>query len=752
MKDVSSSNSSFATVRKDYQEYDFSIVSIISHKDEVSFRKKKKGSAYFGESSDSEKGMKKTVKGKIKIPKEGNGSENKKCDYREEITEIQYIKNISLMKQKNKKGESTFFYRIEGEIIKITESNNDNEMFARTDYEQMDISIDDFNSHTNPISCKDNLQDIIPILMTFSEFLQNFMQITNLIYEQFKKVLKSVDIDTYLVFILQNVRNLNIQSVTKESLKEMILSIRYQELEENIPQYIDFILEQFYLPIANKCPSNIPVYRVLETIIPDLLLVTNDMKKLGKLGDFSIMTEMSEIINKIDNELFLVFNEKELATNNNEEFKTNLINRLFYLLMIQINKFYKKTYPICCNYNKNTLLNYAKEPFVLCYDCKTIICQRCFKLHRAHRYFDFACTIKKKFANIHSSLNRFLNYKKNYGNSFGKISSINIEYAEDHILFCILKGLDSIADDYLIYYIKSRLIHNESGHLTILHFLDVFLLEYLYKSIFFYRNNNHFLEYDLNLKCSEDRNNLFTILLATQGEINNKIDSEGNQRVGNEESNKNDLYNQFTRVRETLRQEQKTKKIQSIIQKIKPKKINLEDFFCVTELERYYNNTKPFYFNQQLNNMNYIDSSLEDFEQIKANYSKLRYQIQKLKSKEKNDLIKALSNSRNFFSKISPGKLDPYFILKEKKARLHNWLSEKLNWIFYRETFAFELKWYHAYNDAEEKCTKVKYIDGMGPLYEYVMCYFDDVMKSASDLGTICFSDKLKDNNAENDA
>jgi len=145
---------------------------------------------------------------------------------------------------------------------------------------------------------------------------------------------------------------------------------------------------------------------------------------------------------------------------------------------MKINNYFKIYFPLCCGILDLRDINYAKSPYIFCFDCNLLICNKCFLKHRNHKYFDIINSYKKKFANIHSNKNKFLNADPS------KLKNIVDEYAEDLILKFIIYNLKSNINSKL-----KDVKNKDEVNITILDFLDIIIYDLLIKNIFPYALN-----------------------------------------------------------------------------------------------------------------------------------------------------------------------------------------------------------------------------------------------------------------------
>ena len=274
--------------------------------------------------------------------------------------------------------------------IEVKSKNEDDAVNARAVYIKLNYFLDEeeeeendclkFNTFTR---LKIYLRDFVKL---FHEFLLMFYQSKPL----FDIYLKPIDIKSFCIYFLtQHPNEPDIQNAFEKELNNMIRNIDNNE-NDTIKQYIEFIIK--HLNKSEMFQEGIS------------LTLKNYQRKFRQCQEWF---QNYSLLNDTEN-LCDILNYLVLC--NNESKNVPSIEDAFYNLLLKINDFYKKKFFFCCGTSDE--INYSKSPYVFCFDCKKLICVKCFTFHRTHYYFDFCCIIKYKHANIHSTLSNFSNYSE----------------------------------------------------------------------------------------------------------------------------------------------------------------------------------------------------------------------------------------------------------------------------------------------------------------------------------------------------
>ena len=244
----------------------------------------------------------------------------------------------------------------------------------------------------NDLTLKHSLSEFAKL---FHSYLSKFYQSKPL----FDIYLQPIDIKSFCIyFITQWPNEKNITKVFQQELTNM---------DTNMKRYSEFILEQLR-------QSEMFAKDISTTLLE--VYFKNFMQYKQKFQNYSLLNDVENLCDLLSY-LVLCYS----SDSSNEE--------AFYNLLLKINDFYKKKFFFCCGMSNVDEINYSKSPYVFCFDCKKLICAKCFTFHRTHYYFDFCCIIKYKHGNIHSKLSTFLKYADKNENSLCSLKPV-----EDSVL------------------------------------------------------------------------------------------------------------------------------------------------------------------------------------------------------------------------------------------------------------------------------------------------------------------------------
>ena len=395
----------------------------------------------------------------------------------------------------------------------------------------------------------------------------------------------------------------------------------------------------------------------------------------------------------------------------------------FYNLLLKINEFYKNTFLTCCEKKTNDEINYFKSPYVFCYDCNMLVCIKCFRDHREHNYFDFCCTVKKKIGNIHSNPSIFLNYSQN-GNEAHQ------PYVEDLILDNILLALPESRFKRLL----TSIDKNKSIHYSIFDFIDVFLVEFLYKEIYPLSDdvNNEYLKYYLS--CLK-KTNLFKMIMKESMKENEDI---------------------YDNIIEQLQHEEKKKWKLECCEKMQN----------IVNYDSYANQFIDISYNQlqmdskKGNDNSDIKSKLYISEEYKYLIIDQDLEIpiekyQKYLDKYKSSIIKSTERTTTEGLKISSaGKKqikNSSFIIGNKpdnKSLIQSFIENDIKRNLDGSNEYAKTKWYRIVFDQHELIYKYKYFDGFGSLLGYTKVYLDNILNDITNFGSsfVEFTNKNRKN------
>ncbi len=510
----------------------------------------------------------------------------------EKITDIKICKkNIEIENEENKKIQFLdFYYLIEGKLIYTKKDNDDK--FYDYEYYKSYIPMNLFTENqTFKIVGSENdpkINNIITLLIKCNEFLTNYLEIGNRLFISFKSSIEKASFSDYIEFLIDE---------KKYSEDEINLDILIESIDEYVEETVNDFENKLIEILENTKFADKDYSIAIESLFQNEIFEDETFKKST---NFTIFHELLDIQRTVIPSFFLrlnqdinfkVYDDEDDPNKKLEEFN-NLKEAIFYNLLMKINNYYKLYYPLCCGAQDLKDINYIKSPYVFCFDCKLLICKKCFNKHKKHNYFDIVNTFMRKIANIHTDKSFFLNSNSN------KLKSIADEYAEDLIL------------KYLIYFMESKidtiLKQRERKYITILDFLDLILYETLIKKIFPYTMNKSYL----------------------QIEIKNIFEKKKNIEGYEEQEKKNYLKLAFENVEKIYGD------FDSNINKKEVTK-NLNDIF--PEIDYYIDQTEG----QDTFQTDYIMNCKDDFLQVLSSYSVFK---KELKSQNQDSLKKEIYN------------------------------------------------------------------------------------------------------------
>lgn len=646
---------------------------------------------------------------------------------------------------------------------------------------RIDICFDSLNQHNKNIlhyftSKNNDILTILKDLLYLNNFILTFSGISKKLLIQFSSFIKTINLKSFFGYYLLT----NKMQTVNNTIAIKDTPITYEEIEDSAKHYIQFILEEFLKPFelgksstgresmdAKSNSKNITrdeIYQMFIEIVNylscDEQKMTQIIKDFNKVGAFSITNDLIDLNTSIISHFFVTLNNPfslltktwlnyqeeygDTDANTRSIFNTRkrvgltqnfgigsksshyfiqnelyssieIIESYFYLLLIKMNTYYINSFMYCCGVKTSDNVNYSKGPFAFCFDCEILFCIKCFIYHSKHYYFDFSCTIKRKMGNIQSTPSTFLNWNKigkaNEVHNY-KANALSGNHVEDFILKNILKNYSGSADCYFDEIINNSnnniQTFNEISAMTIINnnkavkkimfsvftFLDVFLIEYIYKLIYPFKNSQEYLEYYFNMVISQDVDFIELLRLISEKNI---CDAYWN------------LIEYLTAVDETEKDNEMISIIDMAIDSYSP---TIEDFYLL-----------------HLNKQNEEDKKHQkSYEVFKGNIG-VEIENQNLKG----DLSQPIdyyskhfqSTKREYLKKVSVGK-------DEEKTTLENilpLLDMKLEVNCNNES-----KWYKSVNEKNNE-TKVRYIDGFGSLFEYMIYYIDNIITSMTEFG-----------------
>ena len=410
----------------------------------------------------------------------------------EKITDIKICKkNIEIENEEKKKVQFLdFYYLIEGKLIHTKKDNDDK--FYDYEYYKSYIPMNLFDENQKiKIVAKDDdpeINNIISLLNKCNKFLTNYLEIGNRLFISFKSSIEKASFSDYIEFLIDEKKN-------KED--EINLEILIDSIDEYVEETVNDFENKLMEILENTKFGDKDISVAIESLFQNEIFEDETFKQST---NFTIFHELLDIQRTVIPSFFLHLNQdiNFNAYDNEDDHEkkleelNNLKEAIFYNLMLKMNNYYKLYYPLCCGAQDLKDINYIKSPYVFCFDCKLLICKKCFNKHKKHNYFDIVNTFMRKIANIHTDKSFFLNSNPN------KLKSISDEYAEDLIL------------KYLIYFLDSKinliLKKRERKYITILDFLDLILYETLIKKIFPYTMNKSYLQIEIKNILEKKKN------------------------------------------------------------------------------------------------------------------------------------------------------------------------------------------------------------------------------------------------------
>ena len=608
----------------------------------------------------------------------------------------------------------------------------------------VNVNIEDSSNYSK-------IQMVIEQLSEFARAFYDFLKFGQLIQKQFNKFIKPISFKSFIVYvILQQIKEKDI--FDEESLIDYVSTLlTYQNIEKMLPEYENAIIEKFIQGFKDKSVI------ISSTYFSDKgAKYLNLFRKFEILKDFTIGNDIERIIHSIMNNIYIPISSNLINTFNKDatghhmasSITTSSLNQIklqesitekliqekklnysqaqmiyFYNLLLKINEFYKNTFLTCCEKKTNDEINYFKSPYVFCYDCNMLVCIKCFRDHREHNYFDFCCTVKKKIGNIHSNPSIFLNYSQN-GNEAHQ------PYVEDLILDNILLALPESRFKRLL----TSIDKNKSIHYSIFDFIDVFLVEFLYKEIYPLSDdvNNEYLKYYLS--CLK-KTNLFKMIMKESMKENEDI---------------------YDNIIEQLQHEEKKKWKLECCEKMQN----------IVNYDSYANQFIDISYNQlqmdskKGNDNSDIKSKLYISEEYKYLIIDQDLEIpiekyQKYLDKYKSSIIKSTERTTTEGLKISSaGKKqikNSSFIIGNKpdnKSLIQSFIENDIKRNLDGSNEYAKTKWYRIVFDQHELIYKYKYFDGFGSLLGYTKVYLDNILNDITNFGSsfVEFTNKNRKN------
>ena len=307
---------------------------------------------------------------------------------------IKEINDISLFKE-TLNDKVVYFYRIKGDLSQDNRDDSEDGKPYHYIYDSVEVPIDIFVKGKKTIfdnpQLGDDIKNISKFLILYTEYITNFFVIGERLTNAYNKVLKYVNFQSYLLYVLNTKDEIQIGD---NKLSEQIKSITIEDIKRNISPYITHLLGRFndmVLPYKN-CEN---VYQVIDLLKLDMKKIKGEIEKYPLIDNFTIIKNMIEIMTKIQSFLFLSIDKgtkntmiiKEFnilqssdisithqmdVTNSEKSIITyqNFIQSIFYSLLLKINNYYKDNFPICCGYSSSKDINYVKSPYIFCFTCK----------------------------------------------------------------------------------------------------------------------------------------------------------------------------------------------------------------------------------------------------------------------------------------------------------------------------------------------------------------------------------------------
>ena len=696
-----------------------------------------------------------------------------------ENSKIQFnsITDVSIFKE-TIGNKVVYFYRITGDISHCKIDENEEGRYSHFNYKYIELPIDHFLSGKNTIfnsAEAKEIQDVETILLKYTKYFNDFFAIGDKIINAYNKVLKYVDLNSYLIFILNQKEEINLND---SDLQEKIQNITIENLKDNISNYINFLLHEFNdMVVPYKDCNN--VYQVIDLLKLDIKVLKNDIEKHFYVSGFSIVKNLIEILSKIQSHLFLSMDKgtknssivKEyydlLSTdisiqNQKEIFKAEkildnyqvLIMSIYYSFLLKVNLFYKENVPFCCGNQNSKDINYLKCPYVFCYTCKMLICKNCFYSHENHNYFDFACTIRNKIGNIRSDKTKYLNWKED-----PDLNKMKERICEDNLLNVILRYVHFDIDDL----IKQKIYGKENSKyfdLTAINLIDIFLFEFLFKEIYPIIENEDYFNYEMKMKSDIRRKDSLIQILYS---FNNFNDDEKDSK---KDKNIFELYVHYRNLETEDKETETALKIlkqpkcpfgelcidkieKEVFKEFEQEKYIDEEIIAHNVSESYdeeekKDNTDDCFFGKEtLDKQNTGLNTIENLEQVIDSYQNT---LAKIKFINKGDEVNEAEDLNHSTKQIDVSikldkekKMERNLVEKEfnkqltqKKYVIDDFVLDFTDKIAtsLEENIQYETKWYYLEKDEEKKRSIVKYIDGMGPVYNYVSYYLENIFSN----------------------
>ena len=370
---------------------------------------------------------------------------------------LKKIKDVKIFKKNTDDGQSlNFFFQFDGKsVYKKLEDGN----YYDLEFDKVYIPLDMIDNSEFDIICEQ--KGLMNLIEKCKNLLKNYLEIGNRLFLSFKSSIDEASFEDYLTFLYD---------------EKKIKDIKIKDLKENIDDYVEEIKGDFESKFLENVDKASSVNERLESLFKNDFF---EEEALKKYSHFTIFHELISIQKTVFPSLFLRLNINNFSDSlENEDESNNIKESIFYSLMMKINNYFKIYFPLCCGILDLRDINYAKSPYIFCFDCNLLICNKCFLKHRNHKYFDIINSYKKKFANIHSNKNKFLNADPS------KLKNIVDEYAEDLILKFIIYNLKSNINSKL-----KDVKNKDEVNITILDFLDIIIYDLLIKNIFPYALN-----------------------------------------------------------------------------------------------------------------------------------------------------------------------------------------------------------------------------------------------------------------------
>lgn len=461
------------------------------------------------------------------------------------------IKEIKLYRMKEEiDGKITYSHKvyIQGKIVIVGSSEKEEEEdtlrihmgdLNNKEYKpDILINLSNFDKtihsyYTRIKNCEIKKKEKEKAVLSTLEFFSKLFNMISIITNQFNLFLKNVNLQSLIIFalhkniLLYDFNRMNFQEHSLDHIAFLIKRLDLVTLIDAIPDYINYIVESFFQPIFKEFNT--------EFFIEKLFI---DKSFLRYLKKYDIFTDVSNITNKYFNFFFLKW-RMETVEENMINPERNLVEDYFYIYLKKIEHYYKNFFPYCCGNDDDDDINYVKSPFVFCLDCNSLICDRCIKYHKNHKFFDFANFRKNKESNIFSEKEK---HKK----------PMEKDFPEDLIMMLILTKMRGRLKTFLVNtkknenenYLKNKMF------LTFFDFMDITLMEYFVKMVIpFMCDEDNFTYMKTSLaKDANFKKSLSNALLKLHGknkkqnEIMNLNYLEENIKVDFSQLDLNDYY------------------------------------------------------------------------------------------------------------------------------------------------------------------------------------------------------------------